>query len=119
MRLILLLAFALAPLPFAAPVQAQERMLTIYGNDKCPADTICVVGKESDRYRIPKLFRERLKTPQSTSWAVRSQSTLDVGRTGAESCSAVGGGGWTGCWAAEMRKARAEALAEKKGETIP
>jgi hypothetical protein len=119
MRLILLMAMVIAPLSVSVPAAAQERLLTIYGNDKCPSDTICVVGKESDRYRIPKLFRERLKTPQSTSWAVRSQSTLAVGKSGSESCSAVGGGGWTGCWAAEMRRARLEAEAARKGETLP
>ncbi len=119
MRKLLILATLLAPLSFSSPAPAQERLLTIFGNDKCPADTICVVGKESDRYRIPKAFRERLKSPESTSWAVRSQATLSEGKSGTGSCSTVGGGGWTGCWAEEMRKARLEAQAAKKGETIP
>ena len=103
--------------PSAAP--AQQKLLTIFGDDKCPADTICVVAPESERYRIPAPFRERLKSPDSQSWAVRSQATLAEGKSGTDSCSAVGAGGWTGCWAEQMRKAAEEAKAREEGQTIP
>jgi hypothetical protein len=108
-----LLAAAMLLLPIAAPATAQrsERVLTIFGQDKCPADTICVVAPERDRYRIPKALRGPSVLPENQSWAARSESTLNTGRTGTGSCSAVGAGGWTGCYLAEMKKARAEAKA--------
>ena len=112
MRLILTLALAIAPLAASAPAQAQQRMLTIFGNDECPADSICVVAPESERYRIPKTLREPTKSPDSTSWAVRSQATLNEGKTGTGSCSTVGTGGWTGCFLKQLQ----DSYAEKKPE---
>lgn len=112
MKMLLALAlsfFAVAPF---TPASAQQRTLTIFGNDKCPSDTICVVAPESERYRIPKPFRERLPSPDSTSWAIRSQATLEVGKTGADSCSAVGGGGWTGCFMKQLNESYAEKTPE-------
>jgi hypothetical protein len=112
MRLVLALALSLVPLAASAPAVAQQRTLTIFGDDKCPLDTICVVAPETERYRIPKPFREPLKSPDSVSWAVRSQATLEVGKTGAESCSTVGPGGWTGCFMKQMKDAYSEKTPE-------
>lgn len=116
-----LLALSLAAGALAAPAAApaQQKMLTIFGDDKCPSDTICVVAPESERYRIPAPLREPTKSPESTSWAVRSQATLTEGKTGTDSCSTVGAGGWTGCYMEQMRKAREEAKAKEAGQTIP
>lgn len=119
MRLALALSLALVPLAAPAPAVAQRPSLIIFGDDKCPADEICVVAPESERYRIPAPFRERLKSPDSQSWAVRSQATLAEGKTGADSCSSVGPGGWTGCWMEQMRKAREENKAKAAGQTVP
>ncbi len=107
--------------PVASPAFAQnERVLTIFGEDKCPADTICVRAPERDRYRIPKYLREPSKSPESVSWSQRSRTALDAGKSGIGSCSASGAGGWTGCWQKEMEKARAEAKAEAaQGRKIP
>ena len=109
---------ALLLMPFAAttPVAAQianERILTVFGEDKCPADTICVRAPENERYRIPKRLRESgIIAPQNQSWAARAQGTMDAGaKTGIGSCSANGPSGWTGCWAQQMRAARAERAA--------
>ena len=119
------LTFAFAALAALAAASApsyaaEERILTIFGKDKCPENTICVRASEAERYRIPKDLRERPQTPDSVSWAARSQSTLSEGKTGIGSCSAVGSGGWTGCWAEQMRKARAEAKAAKaSGADVP
>jgi hypothetical protein len=114
MRLAFALPLLVAALVPALPASAaEERILTIFGGDKCPDNTICVRAPEGDRYRIPKALREPSKSPDSVSWAQRSQGTLSEGRSGAESCSAVGSAGWTGCWAEQMRKARAEAKALK------
>ncbi len=116
MRITALIAVAVAPLSLmslASPATAQDRLLTIFGTDKCPADAICVVAPESERYRIPKFLREPTKSPQSTSWAVRQQATLNEGKSGTGSCSTAGSGGWTGCWTEYMNQARAEAKAQK------
>lgn len=112
MRIFALVAVSFAALASAPPASAQQRMLTIFGDDKCPADTICVVAPESERFRIPKPLRQSLPSPESTSWAVRQQATLNEGKTGTDSCSAVGGGGWTGCFMEAMRKAYAEKAQE-------
>lgn len=116
MRVLALFALSIAPLAVSAPASAQQRMLTIFGDDKCPADTICVVAPESERFRIPKPLRQSVPSPESTSWAVRQQATLAEGKTGTDSCSAVGGGGWTGCFMEEMRKAYAEKAQEAAGQ---
>jgi hypothetical protein len=114
MRLVPVLAAAVAALSFASPgVAAEERILTIFGKDSCPANTICVRAPEEERYRIPKALRDPAKTPDAVSWSARSAATLSEGKTGTGSCSTVGSGGWTGCWAEQMRKARAEAKAAK------
>lgn len=102
----------------AMPAFAQQtdRVLTIYGNDKCPTNAsgeeivVCYRRPEAERFRIPKEFRESLViAPENQSWAARAQGVMDVGsRTGTGSCSASGPGGWTGCWQQQMRAIRAE-----------
>ncbi len=111
MRLALLIAAALCATPMTPALAQNERVLTIFGEDKCPVDTICVRAPERDRYRIPKEFREPSQKSENQSWAARSQSTLNEGKSGTGSCSPSGAGGWTGCWAEQMRKAREERAA--------
>jgi hypothetical protein len=118
MRIALFL-FALAPIAMSTPVMAQianERILTIFGDDKCPTDTICVRAPENERYRIPKNLRDSgVIAPQNQAWGARAEATLSAGaKTGIGSCSANGPAGWTGCWAQQMRAARAEAAAAAK-----
>ena len=113
MRKILTLALLLAPaaMPLSAPAQvANDRVLTVFGSDPCPENTICVRAPESERYRIPKQFRnDGPIAPQNQSWAARAQGVTDAGaRTGIGSCSAVGSSGWTGCYLQQMQAARAE-----------
>jgi hypothetical protein len=108
------LAALLLGTPQIASAQiSNERILTVYGEDKCPADTICVRAPETDRYRIPKQFRnDGAIAPQNRSWAARAQETTDAGaKTGTGSCTTVGPGGWTGCYLEQMRAARAERAA--------
>jgi hypothetical protein len=103
----------------AAPAQtAAERItrVTVYGSERCPRATttgeivICARRPDNERYRIPKEIRDREASdnPENTSWAERAQSLEYVGRTGIQSCSTVGPGGFTGCWAELMRSARGE-----------
>ncbi|MEY2928378.1 MAG: hypothetical protein RL367_2855 [Pseudomonadota bacterium] len=115
MKHALLVALALAPLAFIAPpAQAQERVLQVFGNDPCPANTICVYGKESDRYRIPKDLRGPSQAPEAKSWAARSQATINTGSTSPSACQSASNGTWTGCFIQDMRRARAEAKAKKE-----
>lgn len=110
----------LAPTPAAA--QYAERVLIIYGDDDCPTNAsgeeivVCSRRPESERYRIPKELRPRSQSPEAQSWAARSAATLDNGASGTGSCSSVGAGGWTGCWAEQMRAARAERKAEAEAK---
>jgi hypothetical protein len=113
MRVSIFASLALVPLAFAMPAHAQERVLLIYGNDKCPANTICVTGKESDRYRIPKDLRGPSAAPEAQSWAARSRTTVNVGSTTPSACQAASNT-WTGCFAQEMKRAREENKAKKQ-----
>jgi hypothetical protein len=91
------------------PAEAQNervRRLVVYGADPCPRATnsddivVCARRPETERYRIPKELRDQgtKDDPESTSWAARAEALEYVGRTGIESCSTVGPGGFTGCW---------------------
>lgn len=123
-------AAAVSPvlLPAAAQAQAaQNGVLEIYGNDKCPTNengeeiVICRRLDEAERFRIPKTLRDQAGPPQSTeSWAVRSADALDAGRTGVGSCNAVGAAGATGCFVRNATRAKAEARArEKEANDLP
>jgi hypothetical protein len=119
-------AFSAAPMlvPAAAQAQAQNGVLLIYGDDKCPTNengeeiVICRRLDESERFRIPQTLREQPGRPQATeSWAVRSEAALGAGATGTGSCSTVGAGGSTGCFVRQATQSRREARARKKEET--
>jgi hypothetical protein len=110
-------ATAAALAPSAAPAQSSQRIarVVIYGNDPCPRASngeeivVCARRPETERYRIPKELRDQPSDdPASMSWAERAQSLEYVGRTGTQSCSTVGPGGFTGCWEQLMRTARGE-----------
>jgi hypothetical protein len=101
----------------AAPAAAQERIrqVVIYGNDVCPRSSsgeeivICAHKPETERYRIPKELRDQPGTDAaSQSWSNKAESLQYVGRTGIESCSTVGPGGFTGCLKQMIDAARAE-----------
>lgn len=109
---------ALAP---ATPVLAQgnsaDKVLVVFGSDACPTGTICVRKGESERFRIPKELREVAPSTHNERWADRAKSIDSINAQaagGTGSCSTVGGGGWTGCWAKDMQAAKAEKQAEKE-----
>lgn len=104
----LIAGFAAAP----AAAQARDRVLVIYGDDKCPSSggeeiVICARKPESERYRIP----EELRTPGSSlpgNWRDKARNLEYVGASGIESCSPVGANGASGCFVKLARQARAE-----------
>lgn len=119
MRLpVLALATLAAGLAMAAPAAAQEaseekvNQLIIFGDDPCPASTdneivVCARKAEGERFRIPEALRES-SSPQNRAWTDRVIAYETVGRTGAQSCSPAGAGGWTGCSSKLINAAYAE-----------
>jgi hypothetical protein len=113
-----------APLPALAQNAAQNGVLVIYGEDKCPTNAdgeeivICVRRPAEERFRIPKELRDQDVRPQNESWAVRQQGALTAGDTGIGSCSAVGPGGGIGCSTREIQAGKAEADARKRAEKV-
>ena len=99
----------------AAPALAQsnDRVLMIFGQDKCPANTSCIRAPESERFRIPKDLRQSTENPQN-QWATRAKSIDTAGAAGTGSCSNTGAGGWTGCFGQQMRTYKADRAADAK-----
>ena len=105
---------AMAVFP-SAPADAQNnvRMQIVYGDDECTTSNgeiivVCVRRDESERYRIPPELRDTRDLAANESWLARAQSVEYVGRSGTQSCSPVGPGGFTGCTEQLLRSARAE-----------
>ena len=106
------------PVPGAAqtagPADVRVNQLIIYGDDPCPESTdpneitVCARLPDADRYRVPPSLRDNPNEPASNSWANRATELSYVGRTGTDSCSTVGGGGFTGCFNQLVSQARAE-----------
>ena len=108
------------PVPGAAqaqvsgPADVRVNQLIIYGDDPCPQSsdpneiTVCARLPDADRYRVPPSLRDNPNEPASNSWANRATELSYVGRTGTDSCSTVGGGGFTGCFNQIVNQARAE-----------
>lgn len=115
----------LAAVPLLTPAaQAQDGVLVIYGNDKCPTNddgeeiVVCQRLDEAERFRIPQTLRQPSAPPQQTeSWSVRSQDALTTGRTGVGSCSTVGAGGGIGCASRNISRGMAEARARREEQT--
>lgn len=123
-RIIATAAPLCAVLMSSAPAMAQEtpagppaekiKQVIVYGNDPCPASTgdeilVCARQEEKERYRIPENLRGA--EPGSTkneAWTSRVKSIEYVGRSGTESCSPVGAGGFTGCFNQIAAAAKAE-----------
>ena len=99
--------------------------IIVYGNDACPPGkgdeiVVCARQPESERYRIPKRFREKKQdTAPNNSWANKTRSIEDASRTAAgvpDSCSTVGTGGQSGCYShfvTQMNQERLQAAQEK------
>ena len=82
---------------------ARVNQLIIYGDDPCPAEH----RRRDHRLRPasggrplphPAQLRNDPNDPASQSWANRALELSYAGRVGTDSCSPVGGGGFTGCF---------------------
>lgn len=79
---------------------------------------VCERRSAEEQFRVPKELRDFAVTPQNQSWAARAQGVLEAG-SGVNtigSCSTVGAGGATGCFAQQARAARAERRARQAEE---
>ena len=104
-----------------APVNG---VLVLYGNERCPTNNdgdeivVCERRSAEEQFRVPKELSNFEITPQNQSWAARAQGVMDTG-SGVNtigSCSTVGAGGATGCFAQQARAARAERKARQADE---
>jgi len=114
-QLLAAVPFALG-LTVAGPAAAQSaapepkmNMVIIYGDDKCPESsddtiTVCARKAESERFRIPENLRQS-SSPSNEAWNNKVIAYETVGRTGTQSCSPVGAGGWTGCTGQMLKQA--------------
>ncbi|MFC7498901.1 hypothetical protein ACFQRC_06675 [Enterovirga sp. GCM10030262] len=119
-------AMAQSPTDPATPAREQVRRVVVYGAEPCPPSTsdeiiVCARRPETERYRIPEELRDEAteEDPASEAWASRAQSLEYVGETGIQSCSTVGPGGVSGCWAEMMRMAREERRQAAEGQPQP
>ena len=104
------------PVAHPAPPAAEPRInqVIVYGNDACTPSrdpneiTVCARFPEADRYRIPPNLRDNPNDPRNQSWTGRATELAYVGRTGTESCSTTGPGGFTGCLNQIINQATAE-----------
>jgi hypothetical protein len=107
------------------PSGSNQRLsqIIVYGDDPCPVSSgdeivVCARRPEDDRYRIPEPLRGS-NVSDNQSWAANARSLEYVGRTGIQSCSTVGPGGFTGCWEEMMRQAREDRRTNPQGQPIP
>jgi hypothetical protein len=111
----------------ATPTPSRTIVLTVYGADGSPvarsSDEIVVCSRrpESERYRIPRRFRNRGDRPLEIGWGARAMDLEEAQRdTRPNSCSVNGSWGQSGCtqqlirqWYAERRQAQAQRDAER------
>jgi hypothetical protein len=120
-------AAALPAIVAPAPVLAQSSEISeiiVYGTDPCPRSTddevvVCARKPEAERYRIPERYRQGGSRQSRESWANRAIAFETYGRTGINSCSPVGPGGFTGCTQQLINQAFRERGEEASGATPP
>lgn len=110
-----------------APAMAQNGRVSeiiVYGTDPCPRSTddevvVCARKPEAERFRIPERYRQGGSRQSRESWANRAVAFETYGRTGINSCSPVGPGGFTGCTQELINQAFKERREEAEGGTPP
>jgi hypothetical protein len=115
---------AFLALPAALPAQSGSRIaeIEVYGNDPCPRSTddnivVCARKPEAERYRIPEKMRGVGSYQSRQSWANKAMQFETVGRSGINSCSPVGPGGWTGCTQQLINEAFKENREDRKARS--
>ena len=111
----------------SGPALAQETRVNeiiVYGTDPCPRSTddeivVCARKPEGERYRIPERLRQGGSLQSRQAWAARAKQFEIVGRTGINSCSPVGPGGFTGCTEQLIKQAFTEREEQVQSDTAP
>ncbi len=111
----------------SAPALAQQTRVSeiiVYGTDPCPRSTddeivVCARKPETERYRIPEALRQGGSLQSRQAWAARAKQFETVGRTGINSCSPVGPGGWTGCTEQLINQAFNDREEQVQSESAP
>ena len=111
----------------SAPALAQNTKVSeiiVYGTDPCPRSTddeivVCARKPETERYRIPERLRQGGSLQSRQAWAARAKQFETVGRTGINSCSPVGPGGWTGCTEQVINQAFNDREEQVKSDSAP
>ncbi|VAV93126.1 FIG00637072: hypothetical protein [hydrothermal vent metagenome] len=111
---LLVLSFLL-PASANAQDQAGDRVnqLIVYGDDECPQSSeneivVCARKDEGERYRIPETLRDNPNDAKNEAWSERVRAYEYVGKSGTQSCSPTGAGGFTGCTQKLLKQAYAE-----------
>ena len=111
----------------SAPALAQNAKVSeiiVYGTDPCPRSTddeivVCARKPETERYRIPEDLRQGGSLQSRQAWAARAKQFEVVGRTGINSCSPVGPGGWTGCTEQLIGQAFTDREEQRQSDSAP
>jgi hypothetical protein len=111
----------------SAPALAQQTKVSeiiVYGTDPCPRSTddeivVCARKPEGERYRIPERLRQGGSLQSRQAWAARAKQFETVGRTGINSCSPVGPGGYTGCMEQVIQQAFTDREEQVQSESAP
>ena len=118
-------ALTLPALVAPTPALAQRvNEIVVYGTDPCPRSTddevvVCARKPESERFRIPERLRQGGSLQSRQAWANRAIAFETYGKTGINSCSAVGPAGFTGCTQQLINQAFKERQEELEGDTPP
>jgi len=116
---------ALASAPALSQAQnTRVNEIIVYGTDPCPRSTddeivVCARKPEAERYRIPERLRQGGSLQSRQAWAARAKQFETVGRTGINSCSPVGPGGWTGCTEQLIKQAFTDREEQVQSESAP
>ncbi|RVT41876.1 hypothetical protein [Sphingobium algorifonticola] len=102
-----------APTALTGPDNEKVNLVIVYGDDPCPQATgeelvVCGRKEEKDRYRIPEPLRGDPNAPANQAWGEQYRSLEYVGRSGIDSCTPSGIGGFTGCFQKLARAAKEE-----------
>ena len=82
--------------------------VTVFGNERCPTSSnpdeivVCRRGNADQQFRIPRELRTSANPTGNRTWGQRARGVREAGQGGPMSCSPVGPGGQSGCWARMM-----------------
>ena len=122
---LLLAGLAIVPAaPALAAAKSDVNEIIVFGTDPCPRSTddsivVCARKPEGERFRIPEKLRSGGSYQSRRNWASRATQFETYSRTGTNSCSPVGPGGFTGCTQKLISQAFKDRSADADANTPP